>query len=81
MPKAKFHLCTARAVIRLRARSLLRSTPKVALATALATRLTTLAQAFAAAGTLFPTLSSPPIASLNRRSHLPRAKAIYYPLS
>ena len=80
MPDSKFLFRSARAVIRLRVRSRLRKTPKIVLPATLAPRSITLAQAFAGTWTLFPTLSSRLIALLNRRSRLPRAKAIYYPL-
>jgi hypothetical protein len=80
MPDSKFPFRSARAVIQTRVLSLLRATPKIVLPTALATRSISVAQAFAATWTLFPALSSRFIALLNRRSHLPRAKAIYYPL-
>jgi hypothetical protein len=80
MPDSKFQFRSARAVIQLRVRSLLRKPPKVVLPTAPAARSFTSAQAFAGTWTLFPALSSRLIALLNRRSHLPRAKAIHYPL-
>ena len=78
MPDSKSQFSSARAVIRLRARARLRKTPKIAHPTAFATRSITLAQAFAGTWNLFPTISSRLIALLNRRSRLPRAKAIYY---
>ena len=81
MPDSKFPFRSVRAVIQLRVRSLLRKTPKIVLPTALATRSITLLRAFAGAWTLFPTLSSCSIAPLDPRSRLPRATAIYYPLS
>ena len=80
MPDSKFLSRSVRAVIQLRVRSLLRKTPIIVLQTAATTRSITLAQVFAGTWTLFPTISSRPIAPLNRRSRLSRAKAIYYPL-
>jgi hypothetical protein len=81
MPDSKFQFGSARAVIRRRVRSLLRSTAKIILPKTLATRSAQTSHARADLPSPFPPLSSRSIAPLNRRSNLPRAKAIYYPLS
>jgi len=80
MPDSKFQFSSHRAVTRLRVRSLLRKTPKIVLPTALAIRSALNSPALASLPSPFPPLSSRSIAPLDRLSHLPRAKAIYYPL-